>query len=203
MDVKFQKLKKKDFSKVIDFAIRGMNFDRYVQNKLALRLYGRYFLYLELERSSQVISAYMGDELVGILMADMKHEPKQYSSIWRKAYIRIFKSIMEFFASDGADSYDETNKAMLSEYLTNHTPDGEICFLAVDPTTHGKGLGTLLLNELSKRESNKLIFLYTDSNCTYQFYERKGFIRSVERNIKMELGKNKVPLTCLLYSKEL
>ncbi len=60
-----------------------------------------------------------------------------------------------------------------------------------------------MLKELEKREKGKLIYLYTDNNCTYQFYEHKGFERSEEQQIEMELGEKNVPLTCLLYSKQL
>ena len=202
MEVKIKQLQRKDFSKVIDFAIEGMHFNRYVDNKLALRLYGRYFLYLELERATQVLAAYMGDKLVGILMADLKNEPKQYSSFWRKLYVKTFKAIMTVAVKDGPDTYDEANKVMLNDYLKNANPDGEICFLAADPTIQGKGIGTLLLEELGRLEKGKLIYLYTDDNCTYQFYEHKGFERSEEKEIKMELGGKTVPLTCLLYSKQ-
>lgn len=202
MEVKIKQLQRKDFGKIIDFAIEGMHFNRYVDNKLALRLYGRYFLYLELERATQVLAAYMGDRLVGILMADLKNEPKQYSSFWRKLYVKTFKAIMAVVVKDGPDTYDEANKAMLNDYLKNVNPDGEICFLAADPTIQGKGIGTLLLEELGRREKGKLIYLYTDDNCTYQFYEHKGFERSEEKEIKMELGGKTVPLTCLLYSKQ-
>lgn len=203
MEITIKKLAKRDFSKVIDFAIEGMNFNRYVDNKLALRLYGRYFLYLELERATQVIAAYMGNKLVGILMADMKNKSKSFSSFWRSLYVKVFKSIMAIVVKGGADIYDEANKVMLGKFLKNAKPDGEICFLAADPTIQGKGIGTQLLNELTKREKGKLIYLYTDSNCTYQFYENKGFERSEEQEIMMELGGKTVPLTCLLYSKQL
>lgn len=203
MEITIKNLAKRDFSKVIDFAIEGMNFNRYVDNKLALRLYGRYFLYLELERATQVIAAYIGNKLVGILMADMKNKSKSFSSFWRSLYVKVFKSIMAIAVKGGADIYDEANKVMLGKYLKSAKPDGEICFLAADPTIQGKGIGTQLLNELTKREKGKLIYLYTDSNCTYQFYENKGFERSEEQEIKMELGWKTVPLTCLLYSKQL
>lgn len=203
MEVKIKKIERKDFGKVIDFAIEGMHFNRYVDNKLALRLYGRYFLYLELERSSQVIAAYMGDRLVGILMADMKNEPKVYTSFWRKLYVIIFKAIMAVVAKNGSDIYDEANKVMFNIYSKKANPDGEICFLAADPTIQGKGIGTLLLEELYSREKGKLVYLYTDDNCTYQFYEHKGFERSEEKEIKMILGGKTVPLTCLLYSKQI
>lgn len=203
MEIQIKPLRKDDYSKVIDFAIIGMNFNKYLDNKVALRLYGRYFLYLELERASRVIAAYIDDQLVGVLMVDMKNEQKVFSSFWRRLYVKAFQALMRFFVDGGPSSYDDTNKTMLSSYLKEHTPDGEICFLAADPDIKGKGIGTLLLNELAKREKDKLIYLYTDSNCTYQFYEKKGFKRAEEREIQMELTGKDVPLTCFLYSKRL
>lgn len=203
MDIEIRALERKDYSKVMDFAIKGMHFERYFDNKTALRLYGRYFLYLELERATQVLAAYMGDQLIGILMADMKHEPKLYSSFWRKLYVKLVKTIMKLAVKGGPDVYDAANKEMFQAYLRKANPDGEICFLAADPTIQGKGIGTLLIDELSRREKGKLIYLYTDDNCTYQFYENKGFERAEEKEIKMELVGRTVPLTCLLYSKQL
>ncbi|MCI1135489.1 GNAT family N-acetyltransferase [Enterococcus gallinarum] len=44
-----------------------------------------------------------------------------------------------------------------------------------------KGLGTRLLNELQKRVQGKEIYLFTDSACTYQFYEKRGFQRQKEK----------------------
>ncbi len=203
MEVEIKALERKDFNKVIDFAIKGMHFERYVDSELALRLYGRYFLYLELERATQVLAAYMGDKLVGILMADMKNEPKLYSSFWRKLYINMVRAAMAIMVKGGPNTYDAANETMYKNFVKTTTPDGEICFLAAEPTIHGKGIGTKLLDELSRREKGKLIYLYTDDNCTYQFYEHKGFERSEEKEIKMELGGKTVPLTCLLYNKQL
>lgn len=203
MNIQIKEMEKKDFSKAIDFAIEGMHFSRYIDNKLILRLYGRYFLYLELERATQVFAAYMGNRLVGILMADIKGESRLYSSFMRKFYVKIAKIIMRAFVQGGTNIYDEANKLMFEEYLKKSNPDGEICFLAADPTIQGKGIGTLLLKELGKREKGKLIYLYTDDNCTYQFYEHKGFERAEEKVIKMEIGGKTVPLTCLLFSKQL
>lgn len=37
-------------------------------------------------------------------------------------------------------------------------PDGEVCLLVVAPTMQGKGIGTLLLKELSKIEKVQLVF---------------------------------------------
>lgn len=203
MDIEIRALHRKDFSKVIDFAIKGMHFNRYVEGKTELRLYGRYFLYLELQRATQVIAAYMGDTLVGVLMANMKNEPKIHTSVWRKLYVKMVDMVMAIAYRKGTAPYDDANVAMLKKYTQRSNPDGEICFLAADPTIQGKGIGTKLLNELARREKGKLIYLYTDDNCTYQFYEQKGFERSEEQEIEIEIHGKTVPLTCLLYSKVL
>ena len=90
----------------------------------------------------------------------------------------------------------------LSAYETN-SPDGEIIFLAANPDVKVKGIGTMLLNELTNREKGKQIYLYTDNACTYQFYEHRGFDKVGEKDIELDLGANKLPMTCLLYSKVL
>lgn len=199
--MKIKRLERKDHKKAITFAIEGMNFNKYIDSKIALALYGRYFLYLELNRATQVIAAYEGDALRGVLLAAMENEPKKCPSIWRSLYVKVMNVLMTVVYKDGALSYDTVNAAMLKEYVKNASPDGEICFLAADPAVQGKGIGTFLLNELEKREKGNLIYLYTDDNCTYQFYERKGFERSAEEQIEIDLRGKMVPLKCFLYSK--
>lgn len=41
--LEIRKLVKKDHKRAIQFAIEGMHFDWYVENKFLLNLYGRYF----------------------------------------------------------------------------------------------------------------------------------------------------------------
>jgi GNAT superfamily N-acetyltransferase len=202
-NITLQRLNPRDYGKAISFAINGMHFERYTQNKLALRLYGRYFLYLELKRATQVIAAYMQNKLVGILMADMKGEPKLGISFFKKQYIKLTDMVMSFVFKGGPDVYDTANKAMFKEYTKVAAPDGEICFLAADPAIQGRGIGTWLLAELESREKGKQIYLYTDDNCSYQFYEHRGFERVTEREIEMVISGKAVPLTCFIYSKRL
>lgn len=70
-------IKKADYKKAIQFAIEGMHFNWYLDNKLLQNLYGRYFLYLEMSRATQAIAAYKGDELAGVLLCEMKGEAKR------------------------------------------------------------------------------------------------------------------------------
>ena len=203
LDIEIREMRKQDYNKAIQFAIKGMHFDWYLDNKFLLNAYGKYFWYLEMNRATQIFAAYAEDKFVGVLLAEMKDEPRKHSSFLEKIYVRFVDMIQNLFFKDGAGLYDSVNKEMLAKYKENHSPDGEIIFLAADPDAKIKGIGTMLLNELTAIEKGKTIYLYTDNACTYQFYEHRGFERVGEKNVELELGNKKIPLTCLLYSKEL
>ena len=66
-----------------------------------------------------------------------------------------------------------------------------------------KEIGSKLLSEFKRRDSGKKLYLYTDSACTYQFYEDRGFERVCENDVVLDIGSRKVPLRCLLYNKVL
>ncbi len=196
-------LKRKDYNKAIRWAIKGMHFDWYLDSPLMQNLYGRYFWYLEMNRATQIIAAYVGDEIAGVLLADMKDEKKQHHSILECIYVTIVEFVQKKFFKDSVGVYDEVNHKMLDCYLKTANPDGEIVFLAANPDMKIKGIGTMMLNELERREKSKTIYLYTDDACSYQFYEHRGFTRVGETDIVLQLDKKEVPLKCLLYSKKL
>ena len=89
MEIQITNIKKKDYKKAIQFAKTGMHFDLYLDNKFLLYLYGNYFWYDELNRATQVIAAYVGEELAGVLLADIKGEKKSYRSFGKTMYIQI------------------------------------------------------------------------------------------------------------------
>ena len=180
-----------------------MHFNMYLDNEKELNLYGKYFWYLELTNATQVVSAYIEDELAGVLLADIKGEEKVCKSFWKSLYVKIFEWIQKTFFKDSAGIYDNVNKEMLENYKKTNNPDGEIRFLTANPDIKIKGIGTKLLNEFEKREKGKVVYLFTDDQCTYQFYEHRGFERVGEKDIELDLNKKKVPLKCLLYSKKI
>lgn len=201
--MKLKEFQNKDSSKVIQFAIRGMHFDLYLKNRLLLNLYGRYFWYLETNRATHIIAAYEEDTLAGVLLAEINGEPRKYYSKWRAVYVKIVDFVQRVFFKESAGLYDSINQEMFAEYKQTHSPDGEIIFLAANPDVKVRGIGTMLLNELANREKRKELYLYTDNACTYQFYEHRGFDKVGEKDIVLDFGENKVPMTCLLYSKVL
>ncbi len=198
-----ESLRKKDYDKVISYAIEGMHLDWYMSSPFVLKAYGRYFLYMELNKASQILAAYEGEKLMGVLFAQMYGEQPVCYSPFKAFYVKMFDVLQHLFAGKAVGEYDEANQGMLRSYMKSSKPDGELIFFAADPASKGKGVGTLLLNELEQREKGKTIYLFTDSACTYQFYEHRGFERSREKAIRLKLDKKEVDLVCYLYSKTL
>ena len=201
MKIEIKDIRKKDHKKAIQFAIKGMHFDWYLDNKFLLNAYGRYFWYLEINRATQILAAYADGEFVGVLLAEVKSEEKKYQSFLQKIYIKIVDVMQRTFFKGGADLYEDTTKELLAHYLKSNMPDGEILFLAADPDCKIKGIGTALLNALEEKEKGKTLYLYTDDACIYQFYEHRGFERAEEKEIILKMPKGRVPLKCFVYSK--
>lgn len=203
MGIVIKELEKKDYRAAIDFAIQGMHFDWYLDNKTALFLYGTYFWYLEMNRATQILAAYVDGQFAGVLLAEIYSEEKKHRVWWQRLYVGFVDTVQKLFFQGGAGLYDDTVRAQRTHYLQTNKPDGEIIFLAADPNAKVKGIGTALLRELERREPGKTLYLHTDDACTYQFYEHRGFQRVEEQDIVLEMPKGKVPLKCLLYSKKI
>ena len=199
--IKIREIRKQDYKKAQKFAIQGMHFNWYMDHKIILSLYSKYFWHMELNRATKAYGAYADDCFVGVLLADMKGEKKRFHSLWRTAFVKAFNVLQNFVAGKGVGDYDTANQEMFVSFCKNQKPDGEIVFLAADPECKIKGVGTALLSAFEAEEIGKVVYLYTDSACTYPFYEHRGFTKSEARDIVIDLKKKKVRLQCLLYSK--
>lgn len=199
--MEIRQIDKKDYHMAIQFAISGMHFDWYLNHKMARNLYGRYFWYAEVTKATQIIAAYEKEQFLGVLLARMNGEKPAYRSVWCSLYAKVFELIQNAFFQESAGAYETCTKEMLREYKKTVRPDGEIVFLAADPNAKIKGIGTALLAELERREKGKIIYLYTDNACTYQFYEHRGFTQAAEKDIIVRVKTKNVPLKCFLFSK--
>ncbi|KRK65759.1 hypothetical protein FC72_GL000204 [Companilactobacillus tucceti DSM 20183] len=203
MVIKIQELKKQDLSKLASFSAVGMNFDRYTDSKIAEKLYAEYFVRDAWINSTVAIAAYDEDELCGAIMAKFDNEVILGQSIFDRFYVDSFKKAMGLVFDRNSNVYEQINQTMLNNLEINLHMDGEILLFAVDPKQNSKGIGTRLLNELENQYSGKQIYLFTDSNCSYQFYQHRGFNQADARRM-VEPGRNNGDkMTCFLFNKQL
>lgn len=197
--MELKRLRRRDERKCRAFARTGMHFDWYTESRFLQNLYARYFWYLEMNGATKVLAAYEDGNLTGVLLARFEGEKRVRHSFFRTCFVKGVSFFMHVFYHGGAGSYDAVNRKFLEEYRKEYTPDGEIRFLAADPDRIGEGTGTYLLNALRIEEKDRETYLFTDSSCTYQFYDKRGFERFREEEIVMDFGKKQVNLLCFLY----
>ena len=197
MSIQIKELRESDYEKAIDFTLIGMHFDAFFEKGSELaRDYAESFWYDELVKSNEIIAAYdENDEFAGVLLAEIYDKESSEKPSIPKSFLQKQSSNPVVSEFDG--EYDRTNSEMLSNYRECNQVDGELCLFAVDPSRKGQGIGSILLAEFEKRVKGKNIFLYTDSNCTYQFYEKRGF----ERVDECEINLSDSVLSCYLYHK--
>lgn len=206
--VSIRELQADNYKELIPFAIEGMHLYRFCKRGRRLELYGKYFVYMELCRATHTWGAY--DEQ-GRFLGAMLVEMNGYERKQQPLGVRLYTAFWDFwqklagrqFVKEALGIYDHIGEQMLNAYQKKHPTDGEVLFLAAAPQAKGTGVGTAFLNKLDETFPGKEIYLYTDSNCTYQFYEHRGFVRCGEEEIPMKLADKSTSFTCFLFSKKL
>lgn len=204
MQIRTGKLKKEDVKAAGSYAAVGMNFGWYIRNPVILKFYSRFFYYMEANEATQIISAYEDDgTFAGVITARMEGEKPVGHSFLKSIYIKLFHIIVHYIFGLTFKAYLNVNEKMLKAYDSEESLDGEISFIVANPDLGKKGIGTLLLQELSKREPGKKVYVFTDEGCSYNFYEKRGFERKGEEKILLKTQKGEVPLDCYMYIKVL
>ena len=105
------------------------------------------------------------------------------AQLWSIALLFTTKTgrgIGKFFST-----FDQTDEELLKN--AGNAFDAEICFFAVDESTRGTGIGKMLFAkalDYLEQEGTKTLYLFTDSSCTYQFYEKRGMQRLGEKTVE-------------------
>lgn len=79
----------------------------------------------------------------------------------------------------------------------------ELTLFAVDETTRGLGVGTALYERFLghlQDHGRTDFYLYTDSWCTYQFYESRGMTRAAEQNLTLRFEDKPEAVGVYLYA---
>jgi ribosomal protein S18 acetylase RimI-like enzyme len=202
-EIEIRDICRQDYKKIYPMTAEGMHFNWYTDSRFLQNLYARYFFSMELNRATRVYGAYVDGRFAGALLACMKDEMPSHRGFLRGCLVRLLDRLQAFAAGSGGDVYDAANQRMFRVFCKEHTPDGEITFLAADPHSGVKGVGTALLSALAKDVPGKLVYLYTDDACNFGFYEHCGFTLADREDIVLDLKERQVPLKCMLYAKRM
>lgn len=109
--------------------------------------------------------------------------------------ITEYKSLIQIFAFD-------TVYANLRNIATAPTTD-ELTLFAVDASTRGHGVGKHLFDAYMghlREHGREDFYLYTDTRCTYGFYEKQGMTRAAEQDMTIRLDGKPETLGVFLYA---
>ncbi|MER2295405.1 MAG: hypothetical protein ABS913_08800 [Desemzia incerta] len=110
MEIDIRPLQKKYFNAARKFAVQGMHLEWYTGNAVELYLYSKYFWYLEISCATIALGAYLGNELVGVLLADMDGEPKVFANRFYRSFVRLAEFVIKLGYKDASNAYEKATK---------------------------------------------------------------------------------------------
>ena len=193
-----------DIKKIINEAFY---IHRYVTGRLVLDSALEIYLRERLLASTWTRVAVQDERVVGIIMGQVDGQPRlggrftnrllTLAHTLRAGILGLpqWKSMRQYFAFDRV--YGELRKKTPSP-LTD-----ELTLFAVDSSTRGLGIGkTLYRDYLDHLRSlgRSDFYLYTDSLCTFQFYEKQCMTRTASEDMNLVLDGKPEALGVYLYS---
>lgn len=197
-EIIFKEINKADYQKAIDYSQVGMHNDIYFDGKEKgmSSVYSKFFFFEELNKSTGSIAAYYNNEFAGVLLF----------SIFGKTKIKLTKEEQDFLDkannlrknAKGIEDYVSKLDNAIDMYTKKEKPDGQLNFFVVNPNLNGKGIGTKIINEFKRQYSNMKVFLFTDDQCSFEFYEHRNFRKVYEGDTVLHLTRD-INLKILLY----
>lgn len=182
---------------------------RYVNRRHLLDSALEIYLRERLLASTHTRIAVKEGRAVGVIMGRLPDHPRAphrarnrlltWYHMTRIAVTGLFDlpSLTQYFRFDGA--YRKLRQDT-SRPLTD-----ELTLFAVDSSTRGTGVGkTLYLDYLRhlREHGRKNFYLYTDSLCSYGFYEKRGLTRTASGKVNIRLDGEPADLDVFLYAGE-
>ncbi|XRD23579.1 GNAT family N-acetyltransferase [Lysinibacillus fusiformis] len=204
MKVKYRNLEKRDYQQIKKLINEAFNIQRFVKDEKVLELVLNFYLQDCIVCSSFSKVAEKDGKVIGIILGNAlkdKLRLKKFHNIFSLTST-ILKGF--FVSKENKKSFTILSKTqkVYSEMMQGKEKNfqGSIELFIVSQESRGLGVGGELLNQLStymKRKKVNSIYVYTDSKCNYNFYDRKKFKRLNEKEINFEQFKDK--LTVFLY----
>ena len=136
--------------------------------------------------------ALLGDQVVGVIFGSVEGQP----AIFRGVQTNSMEHMMVLLGASDDDRhniYDYLSKlrGAYEQLICGREDgyDGTLDFLVLSEDARGMGIGKKLWHELTKYfKAHKVqtIYVYTDTDCNFGFYEHLGFARIGEKMVAFE-----------------
>lgn len=191
MKIRLRPLRREDYPAIEEIIRKTWKYDTLSKNSKDAGHMGRLYLRSCLIRATFACVAVYEGEVLGIILANSKKDKPKHqirrnlSQLWAIALLFTTKTgrqIGKFF-----QRFDQVDRELLKNSPRDF--DGEICLFAVKENARGTGVGKRLYSaalSYLKSQRAKSFFLFTDTSCTYQFYEKRGMLRLGEKVVEFQ-----------------
>lgn len=177
-DIIYRTIKKEDYKQISNLIAESFDLNSYIVDEESLKEVKEHYLYSCLAEATYINIAEIKGKIIGVIMGNSKNDYKLYKHIIFIA--KIFKYRLKKQLTRENDLNYKQIQIIYKELLDRHKNkfDGILTLFLVDKKYRGLGIGyklfTNLLLYLKNKRTNR-IYLYTDSECNYHFYEKQGF----------------------------
>ncbi|MBS5523333.1 MAG: GNAT family N-acetyltransferase [Clostridiales bacterium] len=141
----------------------------------------RLYLYDCLYSCTYARAAILGPRIVGLILGRRTQSRKyEFSAALRRAFytaaLHLVRKGRSYYKAYRI--FDKTDRQLL--YSCPEQFGGELSLIAVDPRFRHQGIGLTLLGGFHKymlSNDVRQIYLFTDSTCSFSFYDRQRFDR--------------------------
>lgn len=180
--IELRPIQKTDYPQLEAIIRKTWNYDQLSDHPKDARHMARLYLRCCLRRATFSCVATAGGRVLGILLAGSKKSAPKIGL--RRMLSQLAATLLLFTTRSGCQIgrffqvFDQADSRLLKSCQRSF--DAEICFFAVEEETRGAGVGKMLFSaalSYLKKEGASSFYLFTDSSCTYQFYEKRGMQR--------------------------
>lgn len=196
----YRPIRKEDCAEVGEILNKAFFLHTYVSDRKTLEAFKLQYVYGCLCEATYTCVCEIDGKVAGVIMAkaDKAYKAGEHIKFMFPAVYQGFKmAYCGRHDKTGIRDFNNLHK-IYHEFSAKHKGefDGSLTLFALNEECRGQGIGKELLNgalEYLKENGVKRIYLYTDTTCSYGFYEHMGFERLEEK--PLNLTKNGKPFT--------
>lgn len=200
--LKLRPLQYQDYIQIQEIIRKVWAFDKDCSPKVAKRL-ARAYLAKCLTNQTFAQVAVIDNKVVGVIMGNNLNKHK---SSWQYSLYAMYTNFLLLLTAEGravAKFFYEV-EAIYRKLLRNskYKYSAELSFFAVEPAYQGMSIGKKLYNSFKQylqTEELTNFYLYTDSDCNFNFYEKQGLKRRKQIQTIFRLEKEIYPMHFFLY----